>query len=341
MDNKNIIDSILSKLKGKKKPFLDEVELAVFRFINKTSINDCLTIVMRDSSGNIISTWTPKDVLDGYLPRFVAFMRKRQYKGLFVDSYLTDKVVEIVTNKFKKFYKSNTDLISKPLLEALLKDSVFVNTLSNHIIERAGSTLPSAIRSKLTTVLIHKLETSVSQDIVSSTANAISVLTAQVVGVATAIPITKSMAMLLMKYFAVLMKGTVAKVLASAAVKSMLAATVKKLVAVKILGALITLVASKLGLSASGTVIGIVVAPLLIAFIAHEINTLPKKLAEKVSKEVRNELDGQYTSVNRDIVTNIVKNVLGTGISVFANDVANDPEMKKTISELAKEISIG
>lgn len=45
----------------------------------------------------------------------------------------------------------------------------------------------------------------------------------------------------------------------------------------------------------AGISIGWVLAPLIIAFIAYEINTLPRKMAEKISTAVVEELSGKFT----------------------------------------------
>lgn len=335
----NIVNDVLAKLATKKTDFLDSIKRDIDGYISNLSIRDCLTIVMRNSSGVAVSTWYPKEALDGYLPRFIAFIRKKKYDGYVVDSYLTDKVVAIVTKHFQRFYTDNTDLLSKTVYENLLKDAVFVNTLCQHIIDASNSTLPAAIRSKLVSVLIHKLEEGLSTDIVSSTAHSIATMTTQVVGVATAIPITKTIAMVLMKNCAVAMKGIVAKILASSAFKTMLAATVKKMVAVKVLGALITFVGAKIGLGGGGFALGWVIWPLLVGFIAYEVHTLPGKLGKKISVEVCNELNGQYQYVNRQVVSQIVIGIVKSGASVFAQDIAQDEDMKAVLSKLAVNLT--
>lgn len=338
MNKATTIEEILSKLEDKKYSFLNEVEYAIKYKLEHTSISDCLSVVIRYSDGSTGATWYPKEVLDGYLPRFVAFIRKKKYNGNVVDSYLTDKVVDVVSNKFDSFYSNNSDLMAKPLLAALLSDAVFAQTLSTHIIETTNGALPAALKAKLSTLLLQKLDSVLGGNIINTTSHVVTTLTMKVVATAAAVPITNTLALLLMKHFAVLMKGVVAKVLASAAMKSMIVTTVKKIAAAKLIGATITLFASKVGITSTGAIIGWIIAPLILAFITHEIVTLPKKLAEKVSKEVRNELSGHFTNLNNDVVSSIFTSLLTTGAASLAGEIAQDPEMKELIKQLTSKI---
>lgn len=335
MNKETVIESIINGLGERKEKFLNEVQRSINSKISNSSISDCLSVTVRHSSSN--TNWYPSEILDGYLPRFIAFIRKKDYNGCVVDSYMTDKVVEIVISKFNEFYTNNSDLIARPLLDLLLTNRTIATALSNHIIEATNGTLPSAIKSKLSTLLIHKLDSALGGGIIDSASHAVSGLTTKAVAAIAAIPISKSLMVVLMKHFAFLMKGVIAKVLASAAIKTMLATTVKKIVAVKIIGAAITLFASKVGLTTSGAVVGWIVAPLIIAFLAHEVISLPRKMGEKVASEVRAELSGHFTKINRNVVTAIVESILLSGIQAFAKEVAADPQMKDLINNLVKE----
>lgn len=94
------ITEIVNLLGGKKRLFLDSVENAINSHISHRSWQDCLTIVLRNSNGSVRSTWYPSEIADGYTPRFIAFLRKKEYKGYAVDSVLTDDVVNLVADKF-------------------------------------------------------------------------------------------------------------------------------------------------------------------------------------------------------------------------------------------------
>lgn len=337
MEKDKTIAEIINKLGAKKGAFLAEVESSIKYEIENCSINECLTLVERRSDGSIKETWYPSDVMCGYIPRLTAFLRKKQYKGYTIDSALTDKVVANVTRKFNEFYSQNNEVLAKPLLDALITDKVFLNSFAKQITETTNGTLPAAVKSQLTTLLVHKLEGTLNTNIVNVSANAVATLTTKVVAAAAAIPISKSLTILMLKHFAIFLKGAIAKVLASAAMKSLIAASVKKIAAAKILAALIALVGSKLGLSA-GAAVAWIIAPLIAAFIAHEVYTLPKKLGKKVSVEIRSELDGKFKEINTNVISQIVNDLLITGAGAFVGDVVKEPEMKDTIQSLLKDI---
>lgn len=334
MNKESIIADIINGLGEGKEKFLTEVQNSINSMISNSSISDCLAVTVRHTSSN--TNWYPREILDGYLPRFIAFIRKKDYNGCVVDSYMTDKVVNIVISKFNEFYTKNSDIIAQPLLELLLTNRTIATTLSNHIIEATNGSLPSAIKSKLSVLLIHQLDSALGGGLIDSASHAVSGLTAKAVAAVAAIPISKSLMVVLMKHFAFLMKGVIAKVLASAAIKTMLATTVKKIVTVKIIGAAITLFASKVGLTTSSAIVGWIIAPLIIAFLAHEVMSLPRKMGEKVSNEVRAELSGKFSQMNRNVVTAIVESVLLSGVQAFAKEVAADPQIKALVENLVK-----
>lgn len=270
----NTTNEIVKLLGSKKQTFLDDVEQSINSYLSAKSWKDCLTIVLRCSDGSISSTWYPSEVMDGYTPRFIAFLRKKPYKGYMVDSYLTDAIVKLVTDKFSQFYKDNSQSISKPLLDQLLKDHVFVNQLSQQIIETTNAPLPAAIKSKMVEIVVHNLEQTMNTNIAHSCGHAIEVATGHIIAVATAIPISKAMLAVMAKSMAVYMKGAIAKVLASTAMKTMMMTTVKKIVVAKMIATIFSLVGAHLG----GVSIAWIVAPLLAAFIAYEVASLPDKM---------------------------------------------------------------
>ncbi|MDO6328119.1 hypothetical protein Q4463_10245 [Bacteroides caccae] len=213
------VDEIVEKLRNKKYLFLGSVKDAINIHISNKSWQDCLTIVLRNSNGTISSTWYPSEVMDGYTPRFMAFLRKKPYKGYTVDSVLTDSVIDLVTSKFSSFYKDNSDCISQPLLKQLLKDHVFVEQLSKQVVEISEGALPSAIKSQLASVIIHHLENSMNVNIAQTCGHVIATSTTQIMAVAATLPISKAMIAVMAKSMTVFMKAAIAKVLASTAMK--------------------------------------------------------------------------------------------------------------------------
>lgn len=325
----NTVTEIVKILGGKKRSFLDSVENSINSHISHRSWQDCLTIVLRNDDGCVCSTWYPSEIADGYTPRFIAFLRKKKYKGYAVDSVLTDDVVNLVADKFSSFYKENSDCISKPLLDQLLKDHVFVEQLSKQVIEISNGALPSAIKSQMASAIIHHLENSMNVNIAQSCRHIIAASTTQIVAFATALPISKAMIAVMAKSMGIYMKTIIAKVLASTAMKTMMMTAVKKIVAAKIIATMVTLVGAHLG----GMSIAWVVIPLLAAFIAYEVAHLPEKMGEKVSEAVRAELYGEFDNINTNIAQQIVSSFSMSVLSSLASDIANNDEIKEMLKQ--------
>ena len=327
------VDEIVKELGYKKDLFLNSVKSSINTHVSNKSWQDCLTIVLRNSNGSISSTWYPSEVMDGYTPRFIAFLQKKSYKGYTVDSVLTDGVVDLVTRKFSSFYKDNSDCISKPLLKQLLKDHVFVEQLSKQVVEISNSTLPSVIKSQMASVIIHHLENSMNVNIAQSCGHVIATSTTQIMAVTATLPISKAMVAVMAKSMAVFMKAAIAKVLASTAMKTMMMTAVKKIVAAKIIAGLIALVGTHLG----GMSVAWIVAPLLAAFIAYEVTHLPQKMGKKVSEAVVAELSGEFEKINKSVAQQIVESFSASVISSLATDIANDEEVKEILKNMIQK----
>lgn len=338
MDEKKIIDNIVESLGNEKNNFLNNVENKVRKYIEAKSIKECLTFVERNTDGSVYVHWYPSEIGSGYVKCLVAFCRKKTYRGKELDSALTDGVVQQVTEEFNNFYSEKSEILSKHLLPVLFNDKVFLKVFTSHLAESLNKTLPASAKSKLMGLLTQKLEDSFNTHIINLTGHSISSLATKVVASASAIPISHALAMLILKTFAVTLKGVIAKVLASAAVKSMIMAAVKKIAAAKILTVIIALVGSKLGIT-TGAAVAFVLIPLIIAFIGYEFYTLPKKLAEKVSVEIRNELSSSYNTINRNVIGSIISDIAKTGAQTFALQLSQELEMKEIMNTLLKEIS--
>ena len=326
------VQSMVAELGKKKTPFLDDVESSINSYISHRSWQECLTIVERYSDGSVRSTWEPSEILEGYVNRLIAFLRKKKYDGYELDSKLTDGVVVLVTKKFEEFYSKNAGSLAKPLLQQLMNDKVFVNKLADQIIDVSKGPLPTAVKSRLTSHLIYALEDSMQINISQIASDSIHTLTTHVVAAAASVPISKAVAVVLLKNMAIFLKGAVAKVMATTAVKTMLATTIKKLVAVKIVAALIALVAPALG----SISIWWIVAPLLAAFIAYEVSNLPENMGKKVSLAVRQELSGEFDNLNKNVVTQIMGGLTSSALGVLASDIAKDEIFKGILDKYNK-----
>lgn len=321
------VQNIVRLLGQKKETFLSDVRSDIRFYIKNRSVTECLTLVSRYSSGSRECNWYPSEVLDGYTPRFIAFLRNQKYKGKTMDSALTDPIVDLVSKKFEKFYSDNAVDISKPVLESILSNHTLVTQLANQIIEASNGSVPAYLRAQLSKTLIHYLEENIHTDVVHLSGQAVQNIVAATTSTAVAIPVSAT----LLKYLAFSLKGVIAKLLASAATKTLIMGMLKKIVAVKIIGAIVSLV----GVAIGGSSIAFIVAPLLAGYIAYEAYNLPSNLAEKVSYAVAKELDGQFDTLNKNVATKIVQGFGVSALSAFAMDVAHDDAIKEMIRKIA------
>lgn len=320
------IDQMLAKDKAK---FLNNLKTDIFNYVSNRSCAECLTIVENGYR------WEPSDALDGYIPRFISFIRGKIYEGRELDSALTERIVSITTSSYNEHVQAHSTAIVKPVLEELFNNKVVVESLAAQIVDKWKGTISVVLRKKLIAILVHKIEESIGDNIVHASSNAVSTICSKVVAVAVSIPISKSVAILLAKNMAIMLKGVIAKVLASATFKTMMATMVKKFVAAKIIAIVVSLIGAKM----AGISIGWILAPLIIAFIAYEINTLPQKMAEKISNAVVDELSGKFTNLNHNVSTSIVSEICSAALATYLSDVANDISMRDILNQVYEEMN--
>lgn len=330
MTNNELINKITCELGSHKEDFISELQNRIYDYISSKSSSDCLTIVERKDYGNRKVIWEPSEALDGYIPRFISFLRKKDYEGNELDSYLTDDIVNIVEKTYGEFVKENTNIIIKPIIEKIFSQKDFIDCIASQAIDHWKGTMGSVLRQKMMKLLVHKIEDSISTNIVHASSSAVVATTSKIITTAAAIPISKTIALVLAKNMAIMLKGIIAKLLASTAFKTMLAAMVKKMIAAKVLTVIIYAVGTKI----AGISIGWIIAPLIAALIAYEYFTLPRKMAEKISANVSTELRSKFSDLNKNVATGIVAELGTSALGTFASDVIKDISMKDIVDSL-------
>lgn len=293
---------------------------------------------MRDSNGEIKSTYRPSGISHGYLPRLGAFLLKKKYKGLTPDSYLTDKIVPVVTTCINKFYTDEKNGVSNTIVKELLSDEIFAKSFTNLIVERLGSTLPTVVKKMISQVIIENIHKTIGDNIIKNVTGTITNVTTQIVSSIAALHISKTMVAVILKQLTIALKGVIAKVLASTAVKSIMATAAKKYIAAALMTQLIAIIGSKLGISISASTVIWVLIPILAIFIGKEIYDLPKKLAKKVSQKIGDEFSGEYKKLNERIVENIISFITYHGLDVIVGNVVNNDKIKELFGEVTMAI---
>ena len=266
----NDIKAMTDTLDKDKEEFLNCVENAINAHISTKSWQGYLTIVQRYDDGRIRSTLEPK-VSESYWNRMVAFLRGKRYNGWQLDSKLTDGVVDVVTKKFGEFYQDHAKDLSGPLTQRLLKDRVFSKQLANNIIEAAKGPLPDAIKKELSSRIVDVLEHT---DIGGHIMNVAVVRITAAINTVIAYAVSSSVVTIMLQHMAVFLKGAIVKVLATTAFKTMIVSVIKVIAKTKIIAFLVVIFGSLLG----SVPLWAVIAPLLLAFIAYQVASLPDNL---------------------------------------------------------------
>ena len=327
----NQIQTVVNELGEQKETFLENVRSEIYWHIKYKSWQDCLTILQLHSDGKVKSTWRPA-ATKAYLGRLVDFTRGKKYSEgrskYDLDSGLTPGVVDVVTKEFEKFYTSED--FSKILLRQIMKDRIFVEKLSSTIIDATNGTLPTAIKKQLAERLAQVLEESMGDSLKIAAGKGIMVVVSKTVGIVTATGISKAVLAVLMKNMVFMLKGVLAKILATTAIKTTLIALAKKAAAAKIIALLVALLSPIIAKIAASISIPVawIAAPILLGIlgwiIKHEAENLPKNMAEKVSLAVRDELSGNFSKLNENVVTEIMKNFSVDVLNDLALDTAKD-----------------
>lgn len=320
------VQTVVNELGAKKGDFLKNVKDAVYSHIAQKSWRDCLTVTQLYSNGTVKSTWRPAATTD-YFGRLLSFTRGKNYEegGWFsskktyaLDSGLTPGVVKVVTAEFEKFYTS--DAFSNILVKQLMKDRVFVESLAKTIVEASNNPLTAAVKKQLTSRLADILENTLG----GVMAKGITLGVGKIVSVMVATHVSNAVLYAMLKNMAFVLKNVLTKVLATTALKATLMSVIKKIATAKIVVIMAALLAPILG-SLPVVAIAAPVAALVIAYLVdREGKKLPITMASKVSVAVSAELDGEFASLNNDIVTEMAKSLTAATFKDLAADIAKD-----------------
>ena len=322
------LKSIIDELGNQKDTFLTEIENEINKYISQRTWQECLTIVQRDSSGEIKSIYEPSIIDSEYINALITFLRKRQLNGYDLDSKITDNVVTIVTDKFESFYTSNADVFAKPLLDQLLNDKVFTTQLVNTFVDISQDEFPDAVKNQVIEKLIHILENSVNIDVSQIAVDTIPVLMKGILAGASTLPISQTLAVILLNHMLIFIKGAIAKIMTMTAVKTFIAVIVKKIIIANILMAIAAYVGSL------GTIpAGFIFAVILVAFIRYHAKKIPEKMGEKVSIAVKEELSGKFNEINTTITEQVMQSLLKNTAGILAADIAREISLTQIIGE--------
>lgn len=331
------MDEVLRSLNKRKSTFLDNVESSVRIYIESTG-KQCIAVVEKAPNGGaILKTWQVHldDDLGDFCKVLYKFVRKKQYNGHDLDSALTEPISNQVEKAYQEFYKSESEAISSGMLVMLAADDLKLISFVDRITDIALDQFSKQVKKQVVHMVVHQVKESVNQGTLHTVGHHIGHLAATTAGTQVAVIV----AHLLLKLLAANIAHIVAKLLASAFLKKLLAILIKKFVLAAVTAAVLQFLATHVGIAAGGSTVMWIVMPLLIAYIGYKITTFPKKLGEKVSKNIRQELESKFESTNQTILEKIFESVFGG--NELVREIAKDEQFQNILRKLGEKVQGG
>lgn len=334
-DAKAAIQNVSTLINGHKADFVDYIREKVHGYIAAQSFKTCLTLVLRSSSGDVHSRHEPTPTLE-YLSILTAFVRKKPHNGHAVDSGLSEPLAEIVGQAVAAKLEGISQEIADTIVSSLLNSESVRHALAKALVEANEAAIPELARDKVKKLVLQKVATLLGQGIDHAQTAALKTAVAKITATAAASPLAAHVAAALLKTMVATLKPIVGKLLASTAFKTAIVAKIKTVIAASVIGAVIHLVAAKLGIAGGGAVIGFIVLPLLAAYIYYEASHFPGKLAKKVSEQVSQEMDRTHAELSNSLAEKIVEQAAISGVGAAAKSLAGEEKVLQLIREAVR-----
>jgi hypothetical protein len=340
------IDELLNALGKDKQKFLNATQSAVKNYISAQG-SGCLTVVGLNSACEPTTTYEPSASIT-YARALLAFSRGKDFNSQPLDSGLTRPVAAIVVGEFEKLYGSNSAALEKALLHVLTEDSTILNSMVQTIVDSrltdmalgqtrsfVASRLTKEVSQRACTLIVEHMKTYAHHS--AAVGGHVTTVGKKAVTDVATVSLAKTVALVITKMIASGMGPLLAKLLATAAFKTAIMTALKKYIIAAIIATIIKAIAVKIGI-ASSTLIAWVLIPLIVAFIAREIYVFPGHLAEKVAEKLREELDGNFTAINKTILEKLFDGLGGMAVNNIAQDIAKNPEVIASIDDLIERL---
>jgi hypothetical protein len=363
MIDREILNSLVNQLGEKKTPFLQGLSSDVKEYVSSKTTEHCLglrLIPLLSEYGYdpvLYPSLNPFE-LASYVSRLIPFLLKSNYKKhgseYKIDSVLTNEVVDIVSKKYQQFYKENQDIISDHVIISIatqkdISDVFFQTIVDNnsatkfasqeikgHIVDFLKHSLHAKLQemsSKLGHSAIAIVHKALANSLVSSVLTNISLI----IGKVAAASITKTIGAIVVKNTAIYVSHNLGIILAKVMAVPAIKAFITKFVLAAILAGFIKVIVVSTGASI-GTVLLVILIPILVAFIANEWIHLPKKLGDAISGSIGGELATNFSTTNNQIVSELFEQFIGDKGRSLGLSMANDDELTKELMKLLPDI---
>jgi hypothetical protein len=310
-------DAIAAAIRSKAPTLFAAIREQVQDRLKKLSPSEALTFRLLDGENE--RRRVAPEASKEYASILIAFCRGQKYNGYPLDSAVTPVVMATVESTLLGFFAS--EAVGQAVSDAIQKQFAGVRPGQKTVAQELSDNADWA-KKEVATLLNYGTVDSIAMQIINLGADQIHEFLASSVGKQLVLAVTKMMATSAGKTFLIkAMQMAIAKVMASVALKAAIISLLKKVG----VGILIKTAVGK-ALIAVLAVVGLahipvfwVLIPLLLAFLAYEYNTFPKKLAAKLPQEVERIIRDQFDIVSDQAAREIFKGVLAELVKRMTN----------------------
>ncbi|MDP2803676.1 MAG: hypothetical protein Q8O26_17540 [Phreatobacter sp.] len=326
-----LLDELATLLGHERDGIVAEVQRAVEAHIASKSNAECLSLVLRDTDGTI-TRHLPLAASHEYATALIAFVRGKPLDDGILDSALTDSTAETVADVFSRLIGDKADAIAERLMPLVVSDARFASALSDAIMSAYQNPIPNLVKQKASEILSSKLSLYISHSIDTTTSMTIKSSLAKIAMGSVGAPVAAKIVTALVASLMVTLKPIIIKLLASAAFKAAVVSKLKAIVVGALLGAFVKIVGTKLGLTAAGAFIWVLI-PLVLAWVAYEVAGFSAKLADKVSQSVAQDMRENFAETTRMISEELAERAIKEGIGLIAKNIIHEDAIVKIIEE--------
>ena len=315
---------LLNRLGQRKPEFLDGVQQEVQAHIAKTGRRVCMSIVEMDGHNvglprvHILNTEhiLNKDNLSKnatYINVFQHFIRKKKYRNHTLDSGLSEPVAGLIAKRYGDMIETCSEDLEQYFLSRLVEDEVVHKSLVGHIATLLAKKGIKIARDKLTHLITHAIAQHIGAHTTIAVHHGVTLATqhtaAATAGTSAGAVIGSIVGVALIKAFAAHVAIILPKILASETFRILVMAATHKIVYVSATAATASVLAAQAGAIKVSAFLHAILGPLAIIYAMYRLTTLPIELGKSIAKGVKNDLDGNFKTITKQVLDEMAKDV--------------------------------
>lgn len=259
-----------------------------------------------------------------------------RYAGEDLDSYLSEPILEKVTEIHSQFLAEHGDVIEKHLLERVHQNPHIQRVIARHTV----STLRAAMEpltDEMYKTLVHLIQLQLSGQVTGE------------LGHQTGDVITHLLTDTTLSAFATALLHAFHGALGKFGLMSLIAGTFYNsymsagtIIAKAVIAGSVTTGGTALATHGSGAVcaapLWLLLLPVVVGIVAWQIHRFPKKMGKKVAKQVKKIMKGDFDSRNRTALEMMVQDMLKDNAEKVCESIVYDSDLAEKAMAAAKEI---